>query len=272
MGGEWREKAWVLAGATRNHWVANRVPTMLTTASIPQLIEDAPLPKSPFEVMDRILLDLIYLQRHDGGFAEPFQIATDRHTLYYLPTVEDLKWVLRGMEVLGYGVNFRDQRPHSQLFLIELTMQGWQYARGLERSTVDSWQAFVAMHFTSELAPAFDEGIKPALIETGYAPMRVDRAQHNQKIDDYIVAELRRSGLVVADFTGHRGGVYFECGYAMGRGTPVIWCCRESDLAGAHFDTRQYNHIVWSTAADLREALTDRIRSTLPFRERRKRD
>ncbi len=130
-----------------------------------------------------------------------------------------------------------------------------------------TWQVFVAMYFDESLTPAYDQGIAAALADTGYSPLRVDREQHNDKIDDKIIAELRRSGLVVADFTGHRGGVYFECGYAMGRGTPVIWCCRKSDIGQAHFDTRQYNHIVWNEPADLREALVDRIRATVPFRD-----
>jgi hypothetical protein len=70
--------------------------------------------------------------------------------------------------------------------------------------------------------------------------------------------------LVVADFTGHRGGVYFEAGYAQGRGIPVIWCCRKDDIEHAHFDTRQNNHVTWTTPAELRELLKNRIAATLP--------
>jgi hypothetical protein len=32
-----------------------------------------------------------------------------------------------------------------------------------------------------------------------------------------------------------------------------VWTCRESDVEKQHFDTRQYNHVVWSTPEDLRE-------------------
>jgi len=31
---------------------------------------------------------------------------------------------------------------------------------------------------------------------------------------------------IVADFTGQRGGVYFEAGYALGLRKPVIWTCK----------------------------------------------
>ena len=94
--------------------------------------------------------------------------------------------------------------------------------------------------------------------------MRMDLKEHNQKICDAIIAEIRRSRFLVADFTGHRGGVYFEAGYALGLGIPVIWTCREDELADTHFDTRQYNHVVWKNEKDLFEKLKRRIEATIP--------
>lgn len=96
----------------------------------------------------------------------------------------------------------------------------------------------------------------------GYRPIRVDRIEHNDNIDDRIISEIRRSGLLVADFTGHRGGVYFEAGFAMGLGIPVIWSCRDTDVESLHFDTRQYSHIVWTNPEDLEEKLVQRIEAT----------
>jgi nucleoside 2-deoxyribosyltransferase len=123
-------------------------------------------------------------------------------------------------------------------------------------------QAFVAMAFGEDLRPVFVDGIEPALRATGYDVVRVDFIEHNDKIDDRIVAEIRKSAIVVADFTGQRQNVYFEAGFALGLGRPVIWTCRESDIGAAHFDTRQYNHIVWRDVADLRTRLQHRIEAT----------
>jgi len=67
----------------------------------------------------------------------------------------------------------------------------------------------------------------------------------------------------VADFTGSRGGVYFEAGFALGLGIPVIWSCRKNDVKKVHFDTRQYNHIVWNDSSDLYRQLRDRIEATI---------
>lgn len=53
---------------------------------------------------------------------------------------------------------------------------------------------------------------------------------HNNKIDDQIVAEIRRSKLVLVDATGARPNAYFEAGFAAGLGIPVIWCCSSNPM------------------------------------------
>ena len=98
---------------------------------------------------------------------------------------------------------------------------------------------------------------------SGFRPLRIDRKEHVNKIDDEIIAEIRRSRFLVADFTCHpgspRGGVYFEAGFALALGKPVIWTCRNDLIEHVHFDTRQFNHIVWASAEDLAERLRNRI-------------
>ena len=122
------------------------------------------------------------------------------------------------------------------------------------------------MWFHNDLNDSWENGLKPALKQTGYDPIRLDRTEYNEKIDDRIVAEIRKSGLLIADFTGQRGSVYFEAGFAMGLGIPVIWTCRDTDINDLHFDTRQYNYIVWKDTEELKERLINRIEATLPNR------
>ena len=79
-----------------------------------------------------------------------------------------------------------------------------------------------------------------------------------------IIARIKESRFVVADVTEHRNGVYFEGGFAMGMGLPVIWMCHEGDMKNAHFDTRQLNHIVWTDdIPKLRKDLANRILATI---------
>jgi len=129
------------------------------------------------------------------------------------------------------------------------------------------------MSFDDDMQPLFTDAIKPALEATGYQPFRVDNRPHNEKIDDRIVAEIRQSGLLVADFTRQKNGVYWEAGFAQGLGIPVIRTCHLDDLKAnkLHFDTRQYLHVDWTTEAELRQKLELHIRATIPGRATAKR-
>ena len=153
-------------------------------------------------------------------------------------------------------------------FNYRLTINGWRHLIDAKKTQPISNQAFVAMWFAEKMNAAWNDGFSLALNETGYKPIRVDLVQHNDKICDRIIAEIRRSDLLVADVTKGRRGVYFEAGFAMGLGIPVIWTCNEEFFKQEepHFDTRQYNHIVWKDPVDLRVRLVDRIEATLPNR------
>jgi hypothetical protein len=145
-----------------------------------------------------------------------------------------------------------------------LKAKGWEAIQSLSLSSIPG-KCFIAMSFDVSMDAAFANGIEAAVkIDCKMDPVRVDKEQHNEKICDKIIAEIRTCQFLVADVTLQRAGVYFEASFAVGLGRPVIWSCRADDLANVHFDTRQYNHIVWNTPADLREKLTDRIKATIP--------
>jgi len=158
---------------------------------------------------------------------------------------------------------------------LALTFPGHAHLEALRSTQRASPQAFVAMWFDDEMSLAYSDGIAPAITDAGYKPMRIDRKEHNNKIDDEIIAEIRRSRFVVADFTCGlveggkveialpRGGVYYEAGFAQGLGIPVIWTCRHDHIGHVHFDTRQFNHITWETPDDLGTKLRRRIGAVL---------
>jgi hypothetical protein len=124
-------------------------------------------------------------------------------------------------------------------------------------------QAFVAMWFAPELKPAYEQGFAVAISGAGYSPLRVDMAEHAGKIDDRIIAEIRRSAFIVADFTGHRGGVYYEAGFAHGLNRPAFFACRDDHKNKLHFDVRQYNTILWKEPTDIIRSLQNRILAVL---------
>lgn len=170
----------------------------------------------------------------------------------------------------------------SQNTVHELMLGPPGYARLAELDGINpgSTQAFVAMWFDDSMMKIYKEGIEPAIRDAGYEPQRIDKKEHNNKIDDEIVAEIRRSRFLIADFTsdfdlttgiekpekkGARGGVYYEAGFAHGLNIPVIFTCRADVIDKAHFDTRQYNHITWTSDQldELRKALANRISATI---------
>lgn len=144
---------------------------------------------------------------------------------------------------------------------------GYTRLAELDGENSGSVQAFVAMWFDDSMRDAYEKGIAPGIRAAGYEPVRIDGKEHNNKIDDEIIAEIRRSRFLVADFTqgetGARGGVYYEAGFAHGINIPVIFTCRQDALKNVHFDTRQYNHIAWETPEELGERLSQRISATI---------
>jgi hypothetical protein len=149
---------------------------------------------------------------------------------------------------------------------VRITPRGFKLLDELRYSSPENPIGFCAMWFSDDLKPLWTEAIEPAIRDAGYEPKRIDQHEHVNRIDDEIVAMIRRSRFVVADFTGQRGGVYFEAGYALGQGLRVIWTCREDELEkGIHFDTRQYNFLKWTPGeyGDLKGRLQNRIEATL---------
>jgi len=200
------------------------------------------------------LPDLCKLQLIKQPFFKPeifaFGWAQDHEELLYI-LVEYLEKEMQYIEDIGAAV-FR------------ITPKGWSRIGSLEQANIQSNVGFIAMWIDdsmSEAWKAIDQGIRTA----GYDALRIDQKQHNNEITDEIIAEIRKSRFLVVDLTDHRNGVYFEAGFAKGLGLPVIWLCRRDELDKAHFDTRQYNFIVWEAdkLAELSKALRNRIEATI---------
>ena len=125
----------------------------------------------------------------------------------------------------------------------KMTAKGYQRLFHIERAGRRSDIAFVAMWFDEKVDALYTDAIEPAILGAGYKALRIKDMEHVNRIDDEIIAQLRRSRFMVADFTRQRGGVYFESGYMLGQGRNVFWMCAKAELEKLHFDTRQYSFI-----------------------------
>ena len=178
--------------------------------------------------------------------------------------VEELTYLLDYLESESCLENISTGLTHLSC---RLTVPGHIHLAEIDHAVTDSPQAFVAMWFDESMDEVWEKGLRPAIRDAGYKALRIDRKEHLNKIDDEIIAEIRRSRFLVADFTqgeaGPRGGVYYEAGFAHGLNIPVVFTCRKDTLKNIHLDTRQYPHIVWETPGELRDGLTKRISAVL---------
>ena len=75
-------------------------------------------------------------------------------------------------------------------------------------------------------------------------------------------AESCTGGLVAANVCDISGiSAYFEEGYALGVGKPVIQLCQKDQRL--HFDIAQKNTIMWDTEESIPAQLTNRIKATI---------
>ncbi len=162
---------------------------------------------------------------------------------FYFRALEERKLVTKGM----------------MAWQVTVTAAGWDYLDRHASDLEEKTQGFVAMSFSAAMKPMWTDAIKPAIQNAGYTAYRVDEEPHSDNIIFRIMAEIKNSRFVVADVTEQKNGVYFEAGYALGLGLPVIWTVRKDDAKNVHFDTAQYNQIRWASAKELQEGLFDYI-------------
>ena len=223
---------------------------------------------SPIQKADRLLQYLGQLLPEVGVSYQEHYVVSKNDILAYCEAIDEdeVRELLIYLAELGYI----DGPPRSSS--LKLKIQGHQQILELEQTNVHSRQIFVAMWFDESVNNIYDDAIMVAIEEAKYTPCRVDKpanedkGTYEMKVCDRIEVEIRRSRMVIADFThgdeGARGGVYYEAGLARGLGIPVIWTCREDMFKDKlHFDTRQYPHIGWKQdeLPQFKQQLMDRI-------------
>lgn len=208
--------------------------------------------------------------------ADKLLMALEKKTTYAGECLEldkswiSLSWCLNGdelSEILGFLISSQriDSVSLGYANGYKIVSEGWKYLEELRKINSDSQQGFVAMWFDDGLKRIYDDVIAQAILDAGYKPHRVDKKEHNNKIDDEIISEIRKSRFVLADFTGHRGGVYYEAGFAKGLSIEVFWTCRKDNTKDLHFDIRQFNCIDWESdkLEEFKERITLRIESVI---------
>lgn len=227
------------------------IPTLVTARQLDALFKAAPT-YSVSEKLD-ITLALIEKQTDHPGVNSQFSYQT-HFPLIYAQNPSEAQFYVMELESLGFIVS-----PDHRGIHVKLNAKGYSRLQDIRASGKQSNFAFVAMWFDEQHLSVYDEIIKPGILAAGYKPVQMLEVQHVNRIDDEIVAQIRGSRFMVADFTGQRHGVYFESGYMLGQGRRVFWTCRKADLKDLHFDNRSYNFIFTDDPELARNQLRARI-------------
>jgi len=147
---------------------------------------------------------------------------------------------------------------------ITLLPNGFKRIDELQKNqSLNSKNVFVAMSFADNMKTV-REAIHKAIQDAGYIPRIMDEIEHNNQIVPEMLYEIKQSKFVIAEFTEHNEGAYYEAGYAAGLGKEVIHICKKDSFNdGIHFDVKQVNTIIWETEAELTEKLSKRIKATI---------
>ena len=222
------------------------------------LISSSGIPQTPLDKMNEFLFYLSINQKHFGERFSmdkaDFDDIVRKTGMFNSDELEGIIHESANRGLLEIKIN------NDSIMVVILSLHGWEMAeRGSKEKK--SKTAFVAMSFEPEIVKIYNEWIALAISESGFIPKVVldDPIESDQTVNDAILAGIKNARFTIADFTHHRNGVYFEAGYALGRGQKVIYTCREDNIEKAHFDTRNYQHLVWKDGNDLKKKLMDKI-------------
>lgn len=229
-------------------------PPLVTPETVDESIAGMPVLRTVPEKMNGLLKLLVESSLPPGAPA-PFDALMD-YPLVFAANWGEASFLLEQLSQRGF---VRFVTPLKTGYVL-VTADGYERMEQIEAASYKSTRnAFVAMWFDKSRDLIYNQAIEPAIREAGYQPIRIDKTEHVNRIDDEIITQLKQSRFLVADFTAQRAGVYYEAGFMHGFGRNVIWMVEKSELDKVHFDVRQYNFIDYDSWSDAKSRLYYRI-------------
>jgi nucleoside 2-deoxyribosyltransferase len=236
---------------------------ILNNDTLEKLIRNAIVPNSPEGKINSLLSYLHSLQSFEGSQINwpDNENRQDLAKRLYFKNYQELVFYLFTLHEQGY-IDGRDAttKDGADLVGLRLTYEGLAKVIEINESGTQSNRCFVAMSF-SEAQSETRSAIRTAIDNCDFDAILIDE-QHidsDVTINDALIAEIRKSKFVVADFSEHKHGVYFEAGFALGLRKPVIYLCAKNDFSNTHFDTNHYPHIIYENLEELTEKLQTKI-------------
>jgi nucleoside 2-deoxyribosyltransferase len=181
----------------------------------------------------------------------------------YIKNRFEFQFYLKTLKDYGF-IDFTDasSKDGPNAYNIKITFKGLEYIIDLQENGQNSKKCFIAMSFSNtEEISNIRKTLKSAIRKQGYEPILIDEMHYDSEhtINDAMLNFIKQSRFIVADFTEHKHGVYFEAGYALGLKRPVIYTCSGEYFKNTHFDTNHYPHIVYENLTDLEGKLINKI-------------
>lgn len=249
-------------------------------------------PKSIYEKIDLILLQLNKMSRFDGDKINftfdnlsllCFTVCDNSHNknLHRQYELNQIKFILETLVEMGYITwQYVDENNlnYSNRFVC-LTAKGLARVYDLQKTQVNNKSVFIAMSFNPAIEKIYN-AIDSAITQAECNVISMKRRIHNKQIVPEMLRLIKESKILVMDITEPNFGAYYEAGYAQGLGKEVIITCKSSvmkkdkfpcdDKKGEecellkkyskpHFDIAQKQILVWEDEADLTEQLTEWI-------------
>lgn len=230
---------------------------ILENEKLEMIIKDAVIPRTPFDKINTLIKWLHSLQDFEGSsinfdYTEDLEDIANR---LYFKNYHEMSFYLFTLKNQGHIIGIETTSKNGKgLIDIKLTYSGLTKVAELNESGNESNKCFIAMSFSSDLNETRDS-IKLAVVQSGFIPILIDEIPipSDVTINDALIAEIKKCKFMVADFTQHRHGVYFEAGFALGLKRQVIYLCHQDDFSNTHFDTNHYPHIIYSDFDGLRD-------------------
>ena len=224
-------------------------------------------PKNTVERIEKTLVNMyLYFDLNGSGGLWLNQYLLERLSFASgdLSSDEELDGITRICEILEDDYYIKKKTYKDKSTEYALTLEGMKKAEsilnGMEQRLP---QVFVAIKFGPESKGRY-EAIKAAIEECGYKALRIDEKQYNRLIVPEIKSEIEKSAFVIAELMEHRNNVYYEAGFAEGKGKEVIFTSHKNEHKADNFDIQQVNTVLYESEEELKKKLIERIRATAP--------
>jgi len=119
----------------------------------------------------------------------------------------------------------------------------------------------------------YDDILKPAIIDAGLDPYRVDEDPSVTVPIDDIEKHIKDAEICIADISTNNPNVWYEVGYAFANGKPVLLICAEPRAEPFPFDVRHRQIVSYATHSSsdfekLKKEVTFRLKGQLTKAEK----